>query len=142
MTIIYKGTKYTCQTSQRKHIDSCIETWQAVPQIEWVHMFISTLDIIPRNCYIELELRRGTKTWGEMVKHFIGTFSFEDDNPAIDGALQVVKENIWDERNITTELAESEWDTDMDYALSCYKLATDGGEPESEEEDPSHLDIA
>ena len=29
----------------------------------------------------------------------------------------------------------------MDYALACYNLAVDGGDPESEEEDPRHLDI-
>lgn len=104
-------------------------------------MFISTLDTIPRNWYIELELRRGTKTCGEMVNHFIGTFSFEDENPTIDIALQVVKENIWDEGKIMTELEESEWDVEMDYALACYKLATDGGDSERKEEDPRHLDI-
>ena len=38
-----------------------------------------------------------------MVKIFIGTFSFEDDNPTIDSALQVVKERIWDEEEIATE---------------------------------------
>ena len=30
----------------------------------------------------------------------------------------------------------------MDYALACYNLADDGGDPESEEEDPRHLGIA
>jgi len=139
--IVYKGTKYTSKTSPREHIDICIQTWQAVPQIEWVHMFVSTLDTVPRNWYIELELRQGTRTWGEMVKDFIGTFSFEDDNPTIDSALQVVKERIWDEEEIVTERTESVWDEKMDYALACYNVAVDIGDPESEEEDPRHLDI-
>jgi len=29
----------------------------------------------------------------------------------------------------------------MDYALACYKIAADGGDPENKEEDPRHLDI-
>lgn len=29
----------------------------------------------------------------------------------------------------------------MDYALACYKLALDGGDGESNEEDPRNLDI-
>jgi len=70
-----------------------------------------------------------------MVNHFIFTFSFEDESPTIDNALQVVKEKIM------TELAKFDWDEQMEYALACYKLATDGGNGESDEEDPRHLDI-
>ena len=77
-----------------------------------------------------------------MVKDFIGTFSFEYDNPNIDSALQVVKEIIQDEEQITTERTESEWDEKINYALACYNLEIHGGDPESEEEDPRHLDIA
>ena len=42
--------------------------------------------------------------WGEMVKHIINTFSFEDEIPTIDNALQVVK------KNILVEPPESDWD--------------------------------
>lgn len=104
-------------------------------------MFVSTLDTVPRNWYIELELRGGTRTWGEMLKDFIGTFIFEDNNPTIDSALQVVKERNWDEEGIAIERTKSEWDEKMDCALACYNLAVDGGDLESEEEDPRHLEI-
>ena len=44
--------------------------------------------------------------------------------------------------NILGEPAESEWDEEMAYALACYKLATDGGDGESDEEDLRNHGIA
>jgi len=39
------------------------------------------------------------------------------------------------------EPAESEWEEQMEHALACYKLATDGGDGERDEEDLRHLEI-
>jgi len=39
------------------------------------------------------------------------------------------------------EEKESEWDEHIEYALASYNLAMDGGDGESDEEDPRHLDI-
>jgi len=47
--IVYEGVKYKGGTSPRDHVDVCLEAWQVVPQVEWVHRFISTLDTIPKN---------------------------------------------------------------------------------------------
>ena len=48
-TIVYEGAKYKGDTSPKDQIDVCIEAWKVVPQIEYVHGFISTLDTIPKN---------------------------------------------------------------------------------------------
>jgi len=32
-------------------------------QPEWVHMFYHTIDVIPMNWYIEIELLHGTGEW-------------------------------------------------------------------------------
>jgi len=93
-TMVYVGVKYKGYTSPRDHVDVCLEAWQTVPQVEWVHRFASTLDTIPKNWYVKLELRRGTKVWGEMMKQFICTFSFEAESPTVDNALQVVMRRI------------------------------------------------
>jgi len=48
-------------------------------------------------------------------------------------------------RRILSELVEeskSERDEEMDYALACYKLALEGDDDESDDEDPRYLDIA
>lgn len=59
------------------------------------HGFIHTLQTIPKNWYLEMELRHGIMNWEDMVYGFILTFSFEDDFPFIDLALQTVKKNIF-----------------------------------------------
>jgi len=48
-TVVYEGIKYSGDTSPRDHVDMCIEAWKVVPQVEWVHRFVSTLDTIPKN---------------------------------------------------------------------------------------------
>lgn len=45
----YVGFKYTGQMSPEDHLDVCLEAWQEEPHPEWVHMFVSTLDTIPKN---------------------------------------------------------------------------------------------
>lgn len=95
--IIYEGVKYKGDTSPRDHVDVCLEAWQAVPRVEWVHRFASTLDTIPKNWYVKMEVRRDTEVWGEMIKQFVCTFSFEAESPTVDNALQVVMRRIWSE---------------------------------------------
>lgn len=53
----YVRITYTGQSSPRDHVELCIFEWQEVPQQEWVHDFISTLDIVLNNLYVDLELR-------------------------------------------------------------------------------------
>jgi len=66
-TVMFEGIKYAGETSPGDCVDLCIEVWQNIPQEEWVHMFVSTIDIVSKNWYIKLELRRGTEVWGDMM---------------------------------------------------------------------------
>ena len=52
--------KYIGESDPRSHIKNCEQDWSNIPEDEWVHLFIHTLDTVPRNCYTETELRRGT----------------------------------------------------------------------------------
>ena len=77
-----------------KQIEYCHATWEACPRQEWVHQFIHTLDLIPRNSYILVELRHGIVEWDELDASFTHTIEFVDDHPSIDVALQVIKTDI------------------------------------------------
>jgi len=48
------------------------------PQLEWVHLFCHTLDVIPMNLYIETELCHGIGEWDILREGFVMTFSFEN----------------------------------------------------------------
>ena len=53
----YNDRKYTGLKDPIEHIEYCSETWKAYPQPEWVHHFIHTLDMIPRNWYTSIDMR-------------------------------------------------------------------------------------
>jgi len=62
------------------------------PQPKWVHLFYHTLDVIPMNWYIEMELCHGTNEWDVLCDGFLLTFTFEDHwSDVVDNALQAVK---------------------------------------------------
>ena len=71
------------------HLKGSIKTLnkKKIPRDEWVHLFVHMLDIIPRNQYIELEVRRGKMDWGEMTHNFKVTFIFESGDDLVDKAL-------------------------------------------------------
>ena len=50
------ASKYDGQTDPKEHIQLCITAWKDIPQEEWVHGFIHTLETIPKNWYLEKEL--------------------------------------------------------------------------------------
>jgi len=56
----YVEGKYNGLANPTDHIMKCTVTWRQIPKYEWMLMFVHTLDIIPKNSYIELELRHGT----------------------------------------------------------------------------------
>ena len=76
--------KYTGESHPRSHIKICEQSWLDIPEDEWVHLFIHTLDTVPRNWYTEIELRRGMITWPIMIDSFLITFTFESEYPSID----------------------------------------------------------
>jgi len=58
-------------------------------------MFIHTLDTLPKNWYLELEVRRGTKYWDDITHNLKVTISFEAESPLVDATLQVIRSNIF-----------------------------------------------
>jgi len=58
-------------------------------------MFVHTLDMIPKNWYIQLELRQETVSREGRTANFIHTFSPYEDDVMIDTALQLAKENFF-----------------------------------------------
>ena len=91
----YVQQKYTGESDPRSHIQTCEQSWLDIPEDEWVHRFIHTLDTVPRNWYTETELRKGTTTWPLMIDSFLLTFAFESEYPGVDQALQVIKIKIF-----------------------------------------------
>jgi hypothetical protein len=77
------------------HLTQCTVTWSSVPKKEWMHLFVHTLDTIPKNWYIELEVHRGTTDWEYLTHNFKVTFNFEDDAPSVDTTLQIIKNKIF-----------------------------------------------
>ena len=69
------------------HIENCHATSKTCVREEWVHQFIHTLYMIPRNWYTSIEIRQGTIECEEIASSFIDTFRFGDDNPPIDIAI-------------------------------------------------------
>ena len=55
-------------------------------------MFFHTLDIIPGNSYMQLELHQETISWEGLTPNFIHTFSPYEDDDMIDTVLQLDKE--------------------------------------------------
>ena len=41
--------KYTRKDDSREHLARWTKVWGGIPQPEWVHIFIHTLDVIPKN---------------------------------------------------------------------------------------------
>jgi len=140
LAVIFEGIKYTGKTFPGDNVDHCIAAWQGIPEIQWVHRFASTLDIVPKNWYVKLELRRGTADWNMLLKEFICTFDGETDRqcPTIDRALQVVMRNILHEPIKNHEVEEEKM---VKQAMACYKLAIEEGYAEDLNEELRHIEI-
>ena len=48
--------KYDGRSDPRDHLEKCTDAYGAKMQPEWVHLFCHTLDVIPMNWYLEIEL--------------------------------------------------------------------------------------
>ena len=120
------------------HIKNCEQNWLDIPEDEWVHLFIHTLDTVPRNWYTEIELRKGTVSWPVMIERFLLTFSFESEYPSIDQALKLIKTKIFDDCTLPV-YSQPESAIQLEHALECYNFAQ---EPGDEDEDPHNINIA
>jgi hypothetical protein len=82
---------YTGRSYPKDHVQSFEEAWSNIPQEQWVHKFIKTLDTMPINWYLQVELCLITMDWKGMTQIFLTTFLFESQFPSVDQALQIVR---------------------------------------------------
>ena len=82
--------KHDGRNDLHNHLAKWTEAYGAKPQLEWVHLFYHTLDVILMNWYLEMELH-GTEELDVLHQVFLMTFNFEDGFESIDDALQEVK---------------------------------------------------
>ena len=129
--------KYTGQSDPRSHIKTCEQVWLDILVDEWIHLLIHTLDTVPRNWYIETELRRGTITWPVMTDNFLLTFSFEFEYPSIDQALKIIKTKIFEDCTLPV-YSQPDWAIQLEHALECYNFTE---ELDDDEEDPCNINI-
>jgi hypothetical protein len=60
-----------------------------------MHNFVHTLDTVPKNWYLELEVHRGTIDWEELSQNVKVTFSLESYSTLINASFQVIRSNIF-----------------------------------------------
>jgi hypothetical protein len=59
--------RYIGRSCLKDHLRSCEETWSNIPQEQWMHKFINTLDTTPINWYLQAELHLITADWEGMT---------------------------------------------------------------------------
>ena len=127
--------RYDGQTDPMIDMEACVKAWQHRDVDEWVHLFVHTLDTIPKNQYTETELRKGIKTWSLMRDGFQLTFGFESEYLEIDDALEVIKIKLFDDCPLPI-FNQSDWAAQIENAVECYNFVAD-----EEEEDPHNANI-
>jgi len=60
------------------HLIKWTKVYGEEPQPQWLYLFCHTLDIMPMNWYIEMELHHGMRKWDILREGFLLTFTFED----------------------------------------------------------------
>jgi hypothetical protein len=117
-------------------VRSCEEAWSNIPQEQWVHKFINTLDTTPINWYLQAELCLTTSDWYGMTQNFVATFLFESQYPTVDQDLQVVRQKVFEEApNLPLEQEEDEWTAPLQKLQGCYNINVD------EDDDPRNVNI-
>ena len=72
------ANKYDWKNNPCTDLAKWMQAYGEMPQPEWVHLLFHTLDVIPMNWYIEIELCNGIGKWDILNEGFMMTFSFED----------------------------------------------------------------
>jgi hypothetical protein len=132
--------KYTGESDPAGHVEQCRDLWSSVPEIEWMHKFIHTLDTIPKNWYLELEMHRETTRWEELIQRFRVTFTFEHESPSIDAVLQAIQSNIFLEEGtmeVVSVCSAHRANINVHELLECYNVAKE----EHDEEDPRNVQV-
>ena len=83
---VWVTEKYDGRNDLRDHLAKRTMIYGTKPQLEWVHLFCHTLDVIPMNLYLKTELCHGTTEWDVLRERFVRTFIFEDGFERIDEA--------------------------------------------------------
>ena len=129
--------RYTGRSCPKDHVRSCEEAWSNIPQEQWVHKFINTLDTTPINRYLQAELRFITPDWEGMTQNFVTTFLFEIQYPIVDQALQNVRQKVFEEApSLPLEQEEDKWTAPLQKLQGCYNIIAD------EDDDPRKVNIA
>jgi hypothetical protein len=129
--------RYTGRSCPKDHVRSCEEAWRNIPQEQWVHKFINTLDTTPINWYLQAELCLITTDWEGMTQNFVTTFLFESQYPSVDQALQIVRQKVFEEASsLPLEQEEDEWTAPLQKLQGCYNINVD------EDDDPRKVNIA
>ena len=126
--------KYDEQIDPRIHIEAYIIAWLNMSVDEWVHLFVHTLDTIPKNWYTETELHKGSENWSLMIDGFNLTFEFESEYPGIGDALEVIRTKKIQDGPLPL-YNQLDWVAQVKNVLECYNLAVD------EDEEPHNVNI-
>jgi hypothetical protein len=132
--------KYTGESDPTGHVEQCRDLWSSVPETEWMHIFIHTLDTILKNWYLELEMHRETTRWEELVQRFKVTFTFEHESPSIDAVLQAIRTKIFSEEGsmeVVSVCSAHRANIIVHELLECYNVAKE----EHDEEDPRNVQV-
>jgi len=92
---VHLTKKYDGRNDLLDHLLKWTKVYGMEWQPEWVHIFCHTLDIVPMNWYLQIELFHVTAEWDNLREGFLMTFSFEDEFKSINEALQEVKATIF-----------------------------------------------
>ena len=112
------------------------EAWNNIPQEQWVHKFINTLDMTPINWYLQVELWLITTDWEGMTLNFLTSFLFESQFPSVYKELQIVRKKIFEEASsLPLEKEKGEWTTPLQKLQGCYNINAD------EDDDPRKVNI-
>jgi hypothetical protein len=105
-----------------------------------MHRFIHMLDTIPKNWYLELEMRRETTEWGELVQRFKIMFTFEHESPFIHATLQAIQKKIFLEvemMEVVPLCSSHKAKMMVQKLLECYNVKKE----EYKNEDPRNVQI-
>jgi hypothetical protein len=81
---------------------------------------------MPINWYLQAELCLTTSDWYGMTQNFVATFLFESQYPTVDQALQVVKQEVFEEApSLPVEEEEDEWTEPIKKLQGCYNIIVD-----------------
>jgi hypothetical protein len=100
-----------------------------------MHKFINTLDTMPINWYLQVELCLTTSDWYGMTQNFLATFLFESQYPLVDKSLQVVRQKLFEAPNLPLEKEEDEWTASLQKLKGCYNSNV------HEDDDPRNVKI-